>query len=47
MIIVIIENVIQNREAIRNVLDENTSIERNLPIEGKLESDEDLKHESL
>ena len=47
MIIVIIENVIQSKEAIRNLLDENTNTERNLPIKGNLASDEDLKHESL
>ena len=42
-IIEIIENVIQNKEAIRNALDENMSIKRNPPLEGNLASGEDLK----
>ena len=46
-VIEIIKNAIQNKEAIRNALDENASIKRNLPIAGNLANVEDLKHESL
>ena len=42
-IIEIIENVIQNKEAIRNVLDESNSIERNVPHEGNFATIENLK----
>ena len=41
-IIEVIENVIQNKEAIRNVLDESKK-KRNTPIEGNLASVKDLK----
>ena len=41
-VIKIIENVIQNKEAIRNVLDESKSVERNGRIEENLSSIEDL-----
>ena len=44
-IIEIIENVIQNKEAIRNVLSESKSIERNTAIEGNLASVEHLKRQ--
>ena len=42
-IIEIIENVIHNKEAIRNVLDESKSMKRNTPIEGNLASVKDLR----
>ena len=42
-IVEIVENVIQNKEAIRNVLDKSKSIKRNTPIEGNLASVKDLK----
>ena len=45
-IVKIVENVIQNKEAIRNVLDKSKSIKRNTPIEGNLASFEDLKLDS-
>ena len=42
-IIEIIENVIQNKEAIRNALDESKSTERTAPVEGNLAAIEDLR----
>ena len=41
-VIEIVENVIQNKEAIRNVLDESKSVERNVRNEENLSSIEDL-----
>ena len=45
-VIEIVENVIQNKEAIRNVLDESKSVERNVPSEENLSSIEDLNLEA-
>ena len=46
-IIEIIENVIQNKEAIRNALDESKSIERTAPTEGNLATIEDLRRQTI
>ena len=42
-IVEIVENVIQNKEAIRNVLDNSKTIKRNTPIEGNLASVKNLR----
>ena len=46
-IIEIIENVIQNKGAIRNALDESKSIERTTPTEGNLATIEDLRRQRV
>ena len=46
-IIEIVENVIQNKEAIRNFLDESKNHERNVPSEAKLASITDLQLRSF
>ena len=46
-IIEIVENVIQNKEAIRNILDESKSNERNGPSEANPASLTDLKRQTL